>query len=137
MKARIPFADRRFDVVDYFRRIVCQLYGFGGDGGGDLRTAGGDRSDESAGGATGCQVAALFFTEATLLAVVIGGIAGFVVGIALAHRLGQSIFGSQISVELVLLPVVLVVAVVVTFGSSAVAIRRAVPDAAVTLRGEA
>ena len=88
-------------------------------------------------GARRAAVAALFFTEATLLAV-IGGIAGFVVGIALAHRLGQSIFGSQISVAPVLLPVVLVVAVVVTFAGSAVAIRRAVNlDAAVTLRGEA
>jgi putative ABC transport system permease protein len=88
-------------------------------------------------GARRAAVAALFFTEATLLAV-IGGIAGFVVGIALAHRLGESIFGSQISVEPVLLPVVLVVAVVVTFAGSAVTIRRAVNlDAAVTLRGEA
>ncbi len=88
-------------------------------------------------GARRASVAALFFTEATLLAI-IGGIAGFVVGIALAHKLGQSIFGSQISVQPVLLPVVLVVAVVVTFAGSAVAIRRAVNlDAAVTLRGEA
>jgi putative ABC transport system permease protein len=88
-------------------------------------------------GARRASVAALFFTEATLLAI-IGGIAGFVAGIVLAHKLGRSIFGSQISVEPVLLPVVLVVAVVVTFAGSAVAIRRAVNlDAAVTLRGEA
>ena len=82
-------------------------------------------------------VAALFFTESALLAV-IGGFAGFVGGAFLAHRIGESIFSSQIGIEPVLLPIILGIAILVTFAGSALAIRRAVNlDPAVTLRGEA
>ncbi len=88
-------------------------------------------------GARRSSVAALFFTESALLAV-IGGLAGFMAGTILTHRIGQSIFASQISVQPVLLPIILGIAVVVTFAGSAVAIRRAVNlDPGVTLRGEA
>src|SRR5579862_28010 len=88
-------------------------------------------------GARRSSVAVLFFTESALLAV-IGGLAGFMAGTILTHRIGQSIFASQISVQPVLLPIILGIAVVVTFAGSAVAIRRAVNlDPGVTLRGEA
>jgi putative ABC transport system permease protein len=88
-------------------------------------------------GARRGSVAALFFTESALLAVV-GGLAGFMAGTILAHRIGESIFASQISIQPVLLPIILGIAVFVTFAGSAVAIRRAVNlDPAVTLRGEA
>jgi putative ABC transport system permease protein len=87
-------------------------------------------------GASKVAVAAVFFAEATLLAV-IGGLAGFGIGAVLAHQIGQSIFNSRISIQPVLLPVILAIAVIVTFAGSAVAIRRAVGlDPVFALRGE-
>jgi putative ABC transport system permease protein len=79
----------------------------------------------------------IFVTESVLLAL-IGGVAGFAIGALLAEQLGKSIFGSQIAVEPVLFPVVIALAIGVTFGGSAVAIRRAVKyDPVLALRGEA
>jgi putative ABC transport system permease protein len=81
-------------------------------------------------------VASIFFAEAALLALV-GGLAGFVVGAGLAHQIGHSIFNSEISIPPVLLPVILAIAVIVTFAGSAAAIRRAVNlDPVFALRGE-
>lgn len=88
-------------------------------------------------GAGSFSIAAVFFAEATLLAL-IGGAVGFAGGAWLADRIGRSIFGSQIAIQPVLLPVVLGIAVIVTFAGSAVAIRRAVKlDPVYALRGEA
>jgi len=87
-------------------------------------------------GAGKLAVAAIFFAEATLLAL-LGGLAGFVVGSMLAHQIGHSIFNSEISIPPVLLPVILAIAVIVTFAGSAAAIRRAVGlDPVFALRGE-
>jgi putative ABC transport system permease protein len=88
-------------------------------------------------GAGSFAVAALFFAEAMLLAL-IGGVAGFAAGSLLAHQIGRSIFNSQISIEPVLFPIILAIAVFVTFAGSAAAIRRAVKfDPVFALRGEA
>ena len=79
----------------------------------------------------------IFVTESVLLACG-GGLVGFVFGALLARELGRAIFGSQIIVEPVLLPVILGIAVAVTFAGSAFAIRRAVKyDPVLALRGEA
>lgn len=87
-------------------------------------------------GAGKLAVAAIFFAEALLLAL-LGGIVGFGAGAVLAHQIGQSIFNSQISIQPVLLPVILAIAVIVTFAGSAAAIRRAVGlDPVFALRGE-
>jgi len=87
-------------------------------------------------GAGKLAVAAVFFAEATLLAL-IGGAVGFGAGTLLARVIGQSIFGSEISIQPVLLPVILAIAVIVTFAGSAAAIRRAVTlDPVFALRGE-
>jgi putative ABC transport system permease protein len=87
-------------------------------------------------GAGKLAVASIFFAEATLLAL-IGGLAGFAIGTVLAHQIGHSIFNSQISIPPVLLPVILAIAVMVTFAGSAAAIRRAVGlDPVFALRGE-
>ncbi|HSY90053.1 MAG TPA: ABC transporter permease [Candidatus Binatus sp.] len=87
-------------------------------------------------GAGKLAVASIFFAEATLLAL-IGGLAGFVVGSVLARQIGHSIFNSDISIPPVLLPVILSIAVMVTFAGSATAIRRAVGmDPVFALRGE-
>jgi putative ABC transport system permease protein len=88
-------------------------------------------------GAANASVAAFFFAEATLLAL-FGGVTGFAAGSWLARIIGQSIFGSEIAIEPVLFPIVLAIAVLVTFTGSALAIRRAVKfDPVFALRGEA
>ncbi len=88
-------------------------------------------------GASHAAVAAIFFTEAALLAMV-GGVAGYVGGVLLARRIGQAVFGAHITVEPVLFPVVMALALLVTCAGSAAAIRRAVLfDPVHALRGEA
>ncbi len=87
-------------------------------------------------GAGNAVVATIFFVEAMLLAL-IGGITGFTAGALLARQIGRSIFNSQISIEPVLFPIILAIAVFVTFAGSAAAIRRAVKfDPVFALRGE-
>jgi len=87
-------------------------------------------------GAGNLAVSAIFFAEALLLALV-GGVAGFSAGALLARQIGQSIFNSQISIEPVLFPIIMTIAVFVTFAGSATAIRRAVKfDPVFALRGE-
>jgi len=87
-------------------------------------------------GAGKLAVASVFFAEATLLAL-IGGFVGFGAGGFLAHQIGRSIFNSQITVAPVVFPVILAIAVVVTFAGSAAAIRKAVRlDPVYALRGE-
>src|SRR5262249_27627497 len=86
-------------------------------------------------GAGHFSLSAIFGTESALLACV-GGLAGFTAGSVLATELGRAIFGSSIVVQPVLLPVVVGLAVAVTFAGSAAAIRRAVKsDAVQALRG--
>jgi putative ABC transport system permease protein len=81
-------------------------------------------------------LSAIFVTESALLACA-GGLVGFAGGTLLARKLGQTIFGSAIAVEPVLLPLILAIAVVVTFAGSATAIRRAVKyDPVHALKGE-
>jgi putative ABC transport system permease protein len=88
-------------------------------------------------GAGNSAVASLFLTEAAFLAIA-GGLIGFLAGAVLAHRIGQSIFGSAIVVHPVVLAVVLFGAVLVTFLGSAGAVRKAMQfDPAVVLRGDA
>jgi putative ABC transport system permease protein len=87
-------------------------------------------------GAGKLAIASVFFAEATLLAL-LGGLVGFAAGGLLAHQIGRSIFDSQITIPPVLLPVILSIAVVVTFAGSAAAIRKAVRlDPVFALRGE-
>lgn len=88
-------------------------------------------------GAGSIMLSAIFIMESALLAC-IGGLAGFAFGALLAGRLGRAIFGSAITVDPVILPVVLGIAFAVTFLGSASAIRRAVNhDPVHALRGEA
>lgn len=87
-------------------------------------------------GAGKLAIASIFFAEDLLLAL-LGGSVGFAAGAWLAHAIGQSIFNSRITIQPVLLPVILAIAVVVTFAGSAMAIRRAVEfDPVFALRGE-
>jgi putative ABC transport system permease protein len=87
-------------------------------------------------GAGNLAVAVLFFAEAALLALMAGTL-GFAGGALLASQISHSIFNSQITIQPVLLPVILTIAVIVTFGGSAAPIRRAVKfDPVYALRGE-
>jgi putative ABC transport system permease protein len=87
-------------------------------------------------GAGSVAVSAIFFAEALLLAIA-GGVAGFSAGALLARQIGRSIFNSQISIDPVLFPIIIAIAVFVTFAGSAAAIRRAVKfDPVFALRGE-
>lgn len=87
-------------------------------------------------GAGKAAVASVFFAEATLLAL-IGGLIGFAAGGLLARQIGRSIFNSQITIAPVVFPVILAIAVIVTFAGSAAAIRKAVRmDPVFALRGE-
>ena len=88
-------------------------------------------------GAANSSVAALFFTEAGLLALA-GGLIGFAAGALLAHRIGRSVFGSSIAVHPVVMAVVIISALLVAFAGSTGAIRKAMHfDPAVVLRGDA
>ena len=88
-------------------------------------------------GAGNLAVAVLFFAEAALLALMAGTL-GFAGGALLARQISHSIFNSQITIQPVLLPIILTIAVIVSVGGSAAAIRRAVKfDPVYALRGEA
>jgi putative ABC transport system permease protein len=88
-------------------------------------------------GASKAMVAALFFFEASLLALMAGTL-GFAGGAVLAREIGRSIFGSNIVIQPILFPIVLGMAVIVTFAGSAAAILRATNlDPVYALRGEA
>jgi putative ABC transport system permease protein len=82
-------------------------------------------------------IAVFFFAEAAVLAVM-SGVAGYAAGILLAREIGQAVFNSSITIQPVLLPIILTIAVIVTFAGSAAAIRKAVlMDPVFALRGEA
>ena len=88
-------------------------------------------------GAGAFAVGALFFSEAALLAI-LGGMVGFAAGLGLAQQIGGWIFGSRVTVQPVLFPIILGVAVIVTFAGSAASIRKALRfDPALVLRGDA
>ncbi len=87
-------------------------------------------------GAGNFSVASIFIAEACLLAL-LGGGAGFMLGLVLARQIGLAVFGSQIAVQPVLFPAVLMLAILVTLAGSAAAIRRAMRfDPAAVLRGD-
>lgn len=88
-------------------------------------------------GAGNAAIAAVFLAESGILAIVGGG-AGLLAGIAMARQIGQSVFGSAIGFDPVILPLVLGLAVLVTFAGSAAAVRRALRvDPVIVLRGDA
>jgi putative ABC transport system permease protein len=78
----------------------------------------------------------LILGESSLLALV-GGLAGYVTGIGLGRLLGETVFGVPSQPRLIVLPVVLGLAVVVTLLGSALPLRQAAHfNPAATLRGE-
>ena len=87
-------------------------------------------------GASRRTVGAFFLAEQLLLALV-GGIAGYAIGLELARVLGIGIFGIAPTIRLILFPIVLVLAAVVALLGSLVPLERASRvDPAPVLRGE-
>jgi putative ABC transport system permease protein len=87
-------------------------------------------------GASRATVAALFAAEAGILTL-LGTAIGFGVGAALARAIGNSVFGSAMSVHLALFPLVLLIAFAIVAAGSAMAIRRAASfSPALALRSE-
>src|SRR5712675_1948313 len=87
-------------------------------------------------GASRRAVSAFFIAEQLLLAL-IGGIAGYAIGLALARILGIGIFGSAPTVRWILFPIVLVLAAVVALLGSLMPLESASRvDPAPVLRGE-
>lgn len=75
-------------------------------------------------GATNFVVTSIFLVEQLLLAI-IGGTIGFALGVLIARRLGESVFGSPAPPRLVVLPVVLAIAGVVAIAGSLIPLHRA------------
>lgn len=87
-------------------------------------------------GARNAVVGGIFLAEQLMLGVV-GGAAGYGLGIALARALGQSVFGSPGAPRAILFPAVLGIAAVVAILGSVVPLRRAAHfEPAAILRGE-
>jgi putative ABC transport system permease protein len=87
-------------------------------------------------GASRQSVGAFFLAEQLLLALV-GGIAGYAIGLELARVLGIGIFGIAPNIRLILFPIVLVLAAVVALLGSLMPLERASRvDPAPVLRGE-
>jgi putative ABC transport system permease protein len=87
-------------------------------------------------GARRMLVGAFFLGEQWFMAIV-GGVAGYVAGIGLAHVLGERIFGVSPNTRLILLPVILGLAAAVATAGSLLPLRKVMQlDPAPALRGE-
>lgn len=87
-------------------------------------------------GANNSTIMALFAAEGSLLAIM-GAVAGFGAGSALAQRMSLAVFNSRIEIQPALLLFVIMAALIVTMAGSAAAMRRAMQiDPAVVLRGD-
>jgi putative ABC transport system permease protein len=82
-------------------------------------------------------IAWLYMAEGTVLAL-LAGIAGFLLGQPLASYIGQLVFHTPLSVDVVLLPLILMLAVIVTLAASSMSLLTAIKlDPAHVLRGDA
>lgn len=87
-------------------------------------------------GASNASIVALFVSEGSILAI-IGGLAGFALGVLMAQRMSMSVFNEPLTVQPALLWIILFAAVAVTLIGSLASIRRATRiDSAIVLRGD-
>lgn len=87
-------------------------------------------------GADGFQIVLLFLAEAAITGV-IGGLAGYAVGIGLARAIGLAVFDSQIAQRAVVLPATVGLSVGLALLGSLIPVRQAAAvDPVVVLRGE-
>lgn len=88
-------------------------------------------------GATTALIATLFLLEATILSVM-SGVIGYLGGSLLAQKISAVVFGSPVTINPALLPLVFLIAAAVTILGSLTAIRRALRvSPSIVLRGEA
>ena len=73
-------------------------------------------------GAEGWQVSALFVAE-SVISGIIGGVLGYLMGLGFAQVIGQAVFGSGLSIKIMVLPIVLTLSVGVALLGSLSAIR--------------
>ncbi|GAW91995.1 ABC transporter permease [Calderihabitans maritimus] len=73
-------------------------------------------------GAQVLAVVALFLTEAVIVGLV-GGLAGYLVGLGFAQMVGYTVFGSSVPIKILVFPLVLLVAVVTALAGSLAAVR--------------
>ena len=73
-------------------------------------------------GAEGWQVIALFVAE-SVISGIIGGVLGYLMGLGFAQVIGQAVFGSGLSIKIMVLPIVLTLSVGVALLGSLSAIR--------------
>ena len=87
-------------------------------------------------GAENHRVVTLFLAEAALIGI-LGGLAGFFLGYALAQFVGESVFNSSVAIHPVVLPIALGISVSVALLASILPVRKAVRiGPAIVLRGE-
>ncbi|UCG69502.1 MAG: FtsX-like permease family protein [Thermoplasmata archaeon] len=87
-------------------------------------------------GAENNKIASLFLLEALIIGL-IGGVAGYVVGLGVAQFIGMSVFNSAISPKIEVLPLVLGISIGIATLASAIPVRRAISiEPAKVLRGE-
>ena len=84
-----------------------------------------------------CRLVGAFFLGEQWFMAIVGGLAGYVAGMGLAHVLGQQIFGVSPSTRLILLPVIVGLAAAVATAGSLLPLRKVMKlDPAPALRGE-
>jgi putative ABC transport system permease protein len=87
-------------------------------------------------GAENKRIMSLFFSEATIIGI-IGGIAGYAVGIILSQFIGMSVFNTYIAPHYEIIPIVLLISIIIAILASIFPIRRAIKiEPAIVLRGE-
>jgi len=87
-------------------------------------------------GAGKWKIASLFMTEAALIGI-LGGVAGYAGGLALADLIGASVFGASVIFSASTLLLCLALSVAVALAGSALPVRRALGiQPAVVLRGD-
>ncbi len=87
-------------------------------------------------GSTNRTIGSLFLAEAAIIGIV-GGIAGFVVGFGLAELIGQSVFGSGVSLMPMAIPITIGISVAVALLAAIIPVRRALKiEPAMVLRGD-
>jgi putative ABC transport system permease protein len=73
-------------------------------------------------GASDAAISLLIMTE-ILITALVGGTAGYFTGLGFAQLIGQSVFGAPVDVNAIVIPIVAILATVVTFAGSVPAIR--------------
>ena len=87
-------------------------------------------------GAENKKIVALFFSEAAIIGVM-GGLAGFIIGVIISQFIGLSVFNTLINPRYEIIPIVLLISIAVALIASLFPIRKAVKvEPAIVLRGE-